>query len=190
MALYFLMPLLGGATPYIFLIYFIGAGLYLMLWEARQAHSKQFRWVMVALGGIAIAVGLWWVRPEKIGPGIPWQPYSEGLLQQARQEGKGVIIDVFADWCVPCHELDKLTFNDAEVRKEAEKFIMVKVDLTKKDQPPHVRSLLANYNVKGVPMVLFFDPSGRERSDIRLKGFEKPEKFLELMRTAERKRET
>jgi thiol:disulfide interchange protein len=39
------------------------------------------------------------------GPGIDWRTGREQTLQQTIEQGKPVIIDFYADWCVPCREL-------------------------------------------------------------------------------------
>ncbi len=44
---------------------------------------------------------------------------------------------------------------------------MVKIDLTQKGDPQHAR-LLQQYNVKGVPTVVFLDAQGREITGLRL----------------------
>ena len=50
MALYFLMPLMGAATNYVFVAFFALAALYLLLWEAGRTKPKQFAWVLRAIG--------------------------------------------------------------------------------------------------------------------------------------------
>jgi thiol:disulfide interchange protein DsbD len=54
---------------------------------------------------------------------------------------------------------------------------MVKVDLTRKGNPLHER-LVKHFEIKGVPSVVFIDPSGKERRDLRLVDFLPPDKFL------------
>jgi len=57
------------------------------------------------------------------------------------------------------------------------KFIFIKVDLTRKGNPVHER-LLQQFDVRGVPTVVFIDPGGKERRDLRLVDFMPPGPFL------------
>jgi thiol:disulfide interchange protein DsbD len=54
---------------------------------------------------------------------------------------------------------------------------MVKVDLTEQAGQNYDR-LLSEYNVKGVPTVVFLDNLGKERKDLRLVDFIPPDEFL------------
>ena len=179
MALYFLMPLMGAATNYVFIVFFVASALYLLFWEAGRTKPKQFGWVLRAIGVGAAAVAVVLALPKKIEAEIPWVPYSEQALADAKREGKSVIIDTYADWCIPCKELDRLTFTDAEVKKEAERFVTLKLDLTSNDPNSEAGKARQRFGIRGVPTVLFLDATGRELGKLRLEGFEKPAAFLE-----------
>ncbi len=180
MAAYFIQPLLAKSYG-IFLMAAVAitAGLHLGWLDPTRADFKTFEWLRAAAGiaGLAIATVLlvsWVMR----GPGVTWQTYSELLLAKAAALQKPVIIDFYADWCAPCRELDANTFHDSDVVKQAEtKFIMIKVDLTRKGDPIQ-EILLRQYAVKGVPTVVFLDPQGKERRDLRLVDFLPADQFL------------
>jgi len=181
MALYFLMPLLGNYTTYIFITFFVLSALYLIFWEAGKTKPRQFAWVLRLVGVGAAVIAVVMAMPKKIEAEIVWQPYSEQALADARKAGKGVIIDTFADWCIPCKELDKLTFTDSAVKKEAERFITLKLNLTSNDPNSEAGRARQRFAIRGVPTILFVDPSGKEIGDLRLEGFEKPAVFLGRM---------
>ncbi|HSF24891.1 MAG TPA: cytochrome c biogenesis protein CcdA [Blastocatellia bacterium] len=185
MALYFLMPLMGGATSYVFVAFFALAALYLLFWEAGRTKPKQFAWVLRAIGVGAAAVAIVIALPKKIEAEIPWQPYSEQALVEARRAGKGVIVDTFADWCIPCKELDQRTFTNAAVKTEAERFVTLKLDLTRSDRGSEAARAKQRFGIRGVPTIIFIDGSGKERTELRLEGFEKPDAFLARMRRIE-----
>ena len=189
MALYFLMPLMGDYTNHIFTVFFIVAAIYLLFFEANKAKPGWFAWALrvIGVGAAAVAVMLAlsfiWSKPEQPGAEIVWQPFSEQAVASARAEGKGVIIDTFADWCIPCKELDRFTFTDSGVRKEAGRFVTLKLDLTHGEAG--AMRAKNHYGIFGVPTVVFLDAAGKERRDLRLEGFEKAEKFLARMKQIE-----
>jgi thiol:disulfide interchange protein DsbD len=135
--------------------------------------------VLRAIGIGAAAVAIVMALPKKIEAEIPWQPYSEQALADARKAGRGVIIDTFADWCIPCKELDQATFTNAEVKREAERFVTLKLNLTRSDAGSEAARAKERFGIRGVPTVIFLDHEGKERSELRLEGFEKPSAFLE-----------
>ena len=42
-----------------------------------------------------------------------------------------VLVDFYADWCIPCKELDAITYSDQKVIDETARFANYKVDMTK-----------------------------------------------------------
>jgi len=179
MAVYFLRPLIGEE------IYRWGVGLSLiiggawLLFVGRNAGAKAIRYVTAAL---LLIVGLWFVRPQDEKGGVVWMPYSEAAISAAQAKGQPVMIDFYADWCLPCKELDAKTFSRPAVIAESQRFVRLKADLTRANDE-RVQELTSRYAVLGVPTILFLDRRGQEQKPARLTGFEEPAPFLERMKS-------
>ena len=185
MAIYFLSPLLGGSSKYILTAFFALSALYLIFYESGRAKPAQFAWVLRGLGVLAAGLAIWWIMPKPVGAEIQWQPYSEQALAEARTSGKGVIIDAYADWCIPCKELDADTFTDPDVAKDAERFVTLKLDLTSPADGSEAARAANRFRILGVPTIIFLSPAGEEASDLRLEGFEAPSGFIARMKKIE-----
>lgn len=183
MAAYFIRPLLSESAAVLTLsAVALAAGLHLGWIDKARAGFATFKYIKTAVGLLAIGVaivltGSWLVR----GPGVGWQQYSQALLDEATATKKPVIIDFSATWCTPCRELDEKTFHDPTVvRMSEDGFVMIKVDLTRSGNAEYER-LVSEYEVKGVPTVIFIDARGRERRDLRLVDYLPPDAFVQRM---------
>lgn len=76
----------------------------------------------------------------------------------AAQEDKIIMMDVYADWCVPCKTMDKEVFKNDEVGIFYNaNFINYKVDAEKGEGI----KIAENYDVKYFPTILFIESSGK-----------------------------
>ncbi|WP_295747673.1 protein-disulfide reductase DsbD [Undibacterium sp.] len=98
---------------------------------------------------------------------------NEVLLQS---KGQVVMLDFYADWCVSCKEMEKLTFSDAQVKAKLDKILLLQVDVTANNAQD--KELLKRFNLFGPPGIIFFDKQGRELIDARVIGYQNVEKFL------------
>ncbi len=91
------------------------------------------------------------------------------------QSSKPVMLDFYADWCVSCKEMEAFTFTDPGVRTRMSNMILLKADVTANNQDD--RALLKRFRLFGPPGIIFFEPGGRERKDVRVVGFQDAARF-------------
>ncbi len=179
MAVYFLDPLLSKPVyDLLFSLVLFGGGTFLIMFDRSGEQARGFHFIKsaVAIGMIMLSVITY--SPTHKGKGqMNWTPYSEEVMEKARKNHQPVIMDFYADWCIPCKELEETTFNSKEVLSFSGKILFVKVNLTQ-DRSDFTLKVKEKYHIVGVPTVLFIDSNGKERKELRLTGFEGPEKFI------------
>src|SRR5262249_27528655 len=112
------------------------------------------------------------LRTEATSP-IPWIAYSEDALARAIADGRPVLLDFEAAWCLPCREMERTTFRDPAVVRAMAAFATLKIDLTEEDPTAALRERFAS---AGVPTYVLLGPDGQERR--RLVGFISPSDML------------
>ena len=176
MAIYFLLPLLPDeVVGYILPVYMILAGVFVLFFEKKAKSVKGFQIFKTLFSVLIISIAVYALIPSDT-KSVAWQPYSEEAV--AEISNRGVIIDFYADWCIPCKELDALTFSDPEVIKVSEEFETYKADLTE-TLSPEVEQLREKYKIVGVPTVLILNSKGEEVE--RITGFVTAEEFLNII---------
>lgn len=155
--------------------------LYRTMFSLQNNNAKA---IILILGQLLLSAMLfmhikhWWPATEQTTT-VTQQQRQTGFelvsslqeLQQkiAASEGRYTLVDLYADWCIACKEFEHLTFPKPEVQAQMQKMQLIKVDVTKmtrKDQ-----ALLDNYQVLGLPTLLFFNPHGEEVNTARVTGF-------------------
>jgi thiol:disulfide interchange protein DsbD len=189
-ALYFLHPLLPhGRSLLIAGIVLLALGLLLRGWRAIHEIDPASRRWGTALGRVALLTGLYAVAVPLFAhhdvaqaPGPPWLATEAEGMQRVRSEGKPLLIDFSADWCVACKELEHLTFSDERVIELARNFVTVRVDATR--QTPHIQALMKKYGIVGLPWVAFVAPDGTILKDLTVTGFIDADAMLQRMQLA------
>ncbi|WP_313035855.1 protein-disulfide reductase DsbD [Massilia alkalitolerans] len=94
----------------------------------------------------------------------------------ANAGGKTVMLDFYADWCVSCKEMEKLTFVDPAVQAKLANTILLQVDVTANDAED--KAMLKRFKLFGPPGIILFGPDGQEIPDSRVIGYQDAKKFL------------
>jgi thiol:disulfide interchange protein DsbD len=113
--------------------------------------------------------------------GVVWMDDEKEAFKIAEREGKVVIIDFWAEWCVACLKLDAKTFSDPHVKGYIhERFVPLKIDATRDRK--EIREILSRYEVKGLPTILFATPERKILERFTITGFLPPSDFLSHLR--------
>jgi thiol:disulfide interchange protein DsbD len=93
----------------------------------------------------------------------------------AQAEGKVVMLDFYADWCISCKEMERFTFSDPAIQSRMSKALLLQADVTANDADD--KALLQRFQLFGPPAILFFDKQGREQADLRVIGYQDAQQF-------------
>ncbi|MFM7133643.1 MAG: protein-disulfide reductase DsbD family protein, partial [Planctomycetota bacterium] len=189
--------------------YFAGAGLSGLLVTPPEPPSKAYWWVVSVLG--AAAGGWLLVRTVRLTPSavhrvvfgglgaailvvsvliglsqtakgpVDWTYYTPERLEEARADGKVVVVDFTAEWCANCKTLEALVLNLPGVSKErnAGDVAAIKVDLTGNNEAGN--ALLKASNRVTIPLLLVY---GRDGSLVMNASDYTPQQVLDAITAA------
>ncbi len=181
MAFYFLDPILPKAIQgYLLPVFGILAALILLFVDKTANDAKGFRTFKAIFSVIVLTISIYTLIPsEKLEP--EWKKFSIQSYEASLNNSERMVIDFYADWCIPCKELDALTFSDKRVIEQFEQFTVYKVDMTKNDETNE--QLRKKFDVIGMPTVLVINSKGNEVK--RLTGFVNADEFLNYVKDVE-----
>lgn len=90
-------------------------------------------------------------------------------LDAAKAQGKPVMLDFYADWCVSCKEMEKLTFSDVVVQTSLNNVMVLQADVTDNDEKD--KELYQHFGIIGPPAIIFYDSQGSEQRNLRVVGY-------------------
>lgn len=104
-----------------------------------------------------VAVAAFAHRQNDRGP-IRWVGFTPERFEKARTEGKVIVLDFTAEWCLNCKALETsvLHLEDVAASLNADHVIPMKVDLT--GENPAGQAKLKELNWVGIPLLAVFGP--------------------------------
>ena len=106
---------------------------------------------------------------------------TKELFIQIKNSEKITMVDLYADWCVACKELDKYTFSEKKVAYLLKDLNLIKLDITKTNDDNS--KFLKDYKLFGPPAILFFNNNGKEIRQARIVGFINAKDFIEIYKS-------
>ncbi|HZS39772.1 MAG TPA: thioredoxin family protein [Polyangia bacterium] len=101
----------------------------------------------------------------------------DDAVARARASERLVLVDVFATWCGPCHEMDEQVYPRDEVTRALQASF---VALRRDGEAGEGVELARRYHVVGFPTLLVIDPKSGAEID-RLMGFVAPRELVDTL---------
>ncbi len=170
----------------------LATALYLHHWQSNQQQSKLktalwFAAMLFVFTGFSLAKDYFWPVQVQVNSQKNEFKHVANLAElkvavdDANKQGRLVMVDLYADWCVACKEFEHYTFPDENVQKEFSHYQLIQIDLTESDSK--TIELMEEYDVFGLPSILFFNTQGQELSTLRVTGFLNAEDFAKHLAT-------
>ena len=189
-------PVLPGAVQMLgWTVLFVGYGMYLLVGKSGAKNA----WVAKAFGLVFAVLGVLQLVGVASGGRDPLAPLAHlggGQVHAqaftrvktvaqldaalAQLNGKPALLDFYADWCVSCIEMEKLTFVDPAVREKMGQAVLLQVDVTANDADD--KAMLKRFQLFGPPGIIMFNPQGQEIAQSRVIGFQNASTFLTSLR--------
>lgn len=94
-------------------------------------------------------------------------------------QGKLVMLDFYADWCVSCKEMDQFTFSDPRVQAALKDTVLLQADVTANTDDD--KALLQKFNLFGPPGILFFNSKAQLETNLKVIGYQNADDFLQTL---------
>lgn len=133
---------------------------------------------------IPLLLGRIYVASVRTRPNLKIKTVDELDQALASADGKVVMLDFYADWCVSCIEMEKLTFTEPAVKQAMNEMLLLQADVTANDADD--KALLKRFSLFGPPGIIFFNPDGQEILQARVIGFKSADIFYSVCNKSRR----
>jgi len=99
---------------------------------------------------------------------IAWEPYDEVRLQQLREEGRTVLIDFTAKWCITCQMNFKVAINTEETGRLINELNAVPMLADWTDHSEKIQMKLQELDSNSIPLLAIY-PGGSPDAPIVLR---------------------
>lgn len=177
-SIFILSPIMPSLIPNIlYLLLGIISTIYFMNLIFKRNKGLNLSLMLISLIFSIIALNSIIPKGEKLKL---FTPYSKEIFKKELEMGKPILIDFYANWCIPCKEMEHKTFSNKEVQEVLKNYVLFQVDLTKEPKG-EIKEFVEELKIPGIPTIVFYK-NGKEIEELRLVGFEGPEDFKNRLR--------
>ncbi len=143
----------------------------LWMWGSWVRYDAPARRKLIVRGlavVLAVAAGWWMLRPPQ-PPAVDFEDYQPGRIELARREGRVVLVDFTAAWCLSCQWIERTIYDSEEVADAlgSADVLALRADVTEEDSPA---SELLYERLGGAPPLTVVYPPDAAAGPIRLVG--------------------
>lgn len=138
--------------------------------QGHWQHTKKALGLVLFIYGIIIGIGTWFGNTDPFNP-LQQGPTSStqqltfttvksiddvyNQLKRKENQGRPVLLDFYAKWCVACHEMEHRTFNQPKVTEALKNYVLLRADITHNDMTDKL--LMQHFHVVAPPTILLFN---------------------------------
>lgn len=124
--------------------------------ETRNLTTTQTPWAWLVLA-------LWLVSPGFVGAEAPeesrdsgrvWHTTLDAAVAEAQETNRYILVDLFADWCGWCHQLEDQVFTHPHFLQYAKDFVLLRVDTEDGAEGSYLQ---LRYDAANLPTTLILD---------------------------------
>ena len=118
--------------------------------------------VKYVFGGIILLAALYYgytgytLLPGEYSPEAEIARLKAGLAT-AREQNKPVLVDLWASWCKNCKSMEKNVLSDPEIKREMEKFVVVKFQ-AEDPGASGIDGIMKKWDIPGLPAFVILSP--------------------------------
>lgn len=189
LALYFVRPLLSE-TWFQVLSLLLGIGFIAYILFRFMWNKTKWKWMYIVILILTFPYIVYsqyqqsqrfFIDKTVTSPKVVWHVAHTAsefdyILSQA-PKNKGIIVDVYADWCVACQPIEHRILKSENVKTALKDFYLIKLDLSEYDA--NHQALLNARDILGPPTYLFLNSAQQEVRNLRLTGAFSEKELLE-----------
>lgn len=152
----FLMSTMKAETilPLLILLLVCGFSLWMIgnLYNINSPSSR--KWTTRFFATLFPAITCWWMITPTLQ--LPWKPFAGPTVQQELLNGRTVLIDFTAEWCLACKVNEKLALNTSDTLALVKEHGVVTLKADWTDESPEIKRWLDTFDSISVPLTVIF----------------------------------